>query len=398
MKRTKLLLAMAAAASSPLLAESPPPAGRGVVLEEFVYDTAPFPSSHAATIVELHGGELLCAFFGGTAEGDPDVEIWLARKPPGEEWTAPVSVADGVQPGGGRFPAWNPVLFQPRGGDLMLFYKVGPDPESWWGLVRTSTDGGRTWSDARRLGDGLIGPVKNKPVQLRDGTILSGSSTEDDGWLVHVERSTDGGRTWQRIGPLNAGTGIGAIQPALMTYGDGRILMYTRTRSEHGFIAESRSEDGGLSWTPLAAAVLPNNNSGLDAVTLRDGRQLLVYNHSTRTQAGMGHKGRGILNVSLSRDGRLWEAALILDYLDAPGKQFSYPAVIQARDGLVHIVYTWHRERIKHVVLDPARLQTTPMPQGEWPTDGPASLEAFRYSSQATKRISAPSSIAVVVP
>jgi predicted neuraminidase len=143
--------------------------------------------------------------------------------------------------------------------------------------------------------------------------------------------------------------------------------MLCRTRSEHGFIAESWSHDNGLSWTPLRAAKLPNNNSGLDAVTLRDGRQLLVYNHSTRDQPGVGPKGRGILNVALSRDGENWDASLVLDHLDQEGKQFSYPAVIQTRDGLVHIVYTWHRQRIKHVVLDPARLPSTPMPDGKWP-------------------------------
>jgi predicted neuraminidase len=124
-----------------------------------------------------------------------------------------------------------------------------------------------------------------------------------------------------------------------------------------------------LTWSTLAKTVLPNNNSGLDGVTLRDGRQLLVYNHSTRTQEGMGHKGRGILNVALSRDGIAWEAALILDYLDERGKQFSYPSVIQTRDGLVHIVYTWHRKRIKHVVIDPARLETYPIVDGQWPKD-----------------------------
>jgi predicted neuraminidase len=165
-----------------------------------------------------------------------------------------------------------------------------------------------------------------------------------------------------------------------MTYPDGRIQLFCRTRSEHGFIAQSWSEDKGLTWSPLEASELPNNNSGLDAVTLEDGRQLLVYNHSTRTQEGMGHKGRGILNVALSKDGIHWEAALILDYLDEPGKQFSYPSVIQTRDGLVHIVYTWHRERIKHVVLDPEKLQTTPMPDGQWPAEGPFSLEAFKQN------------------
>lgn len=352
----------------------------GFVMEEFVYKTAPFPSCHASTILELPDGELLCAFFGGTHERHPDVEIRLSRKPVGGEWTPPVSVADGVQSEGERLPTWNPVLFQPREGEIKLYYKVGPSPSQWWGMVKTSGDGGHTWSEARRLGDKLIGPVKNKPIQLADGTIVAGSSTEDEGWRVHVERSTDGGKTWRFIGPLNPEAGIGAIQPTLLTYPDGRIQMLCRTRSEHGFVAQSWSEDGGLTWSPLEAVVLPNNNSGLDGVTLRDGRQLLVYNHSTRTQPGMGHKGRGVLNVALSRDGIHWAAALVLEHLDQSGKQFSYPAVIQSRDGLVHIVYTWHRDRIKHIVLDPAKLETTPMPGGRWPTEGPASLEAFHES------------------
>jgi len=369
------LPALAVGCSSP---SEPPAVERpGIVLEEFIYESASFPSVHASTILELSSGELLSAFFGGAEEGADDVEIWLSRKAPGGEWTAPVSVADGVQPDGTRVPTWNPVLFQPDGGDVMLFYKVSAEIADWQGMVKTSGDGGRTWSAAVPLGDGFIGPVKNKPVELDDGTIVAGSSTEHDGWVVHVERSTDGGETWEMTGPLNDPDVVGAIQPALMVHADGRLRMYCRTHSEHGYIAESVSDDGGLTWSPMAPAVLPNNNSGLDAVTLADGRQLLVYNHSTREQEGMGHKGRGILNVALSPDGVDWEAALVLDYLDAPNRQFSYPAVIQSRDGLVHIVYTWHRERIKHVVLDPAALVTTPMPDGVWPTEGTASLAAL---------------------
>jgi predicted neuraminidase len=355
----------------------------GVVLEDFVFVTASFPSCHAATILELPDGELLCAFFGGTAERNPDVEIRLSRKPPGGKWTAPISVADGIQSATNRLPTWNPVLFQPNGGDLMLFYKVGPSPSAWWGMVKTSADGGRTWSNARKLDPGIIGPVKNKPVQLKDGAIISASSTEHQGWRVHVERSSDGGKSWKHIGPIETENQIGAIQPTILTYPDGRLQMLSRTRSENGFIAQTWSTDGGLTWSPLQPLNLPNNNSGFDGVTLKDGRQLLVYNHSTREQAGMGHKGRGILNVALSRDGLAWEAALVLDHLDQPEKQFSYPAVIQTRDGLVHIAYTWHRDRIKHVVLDPAQLTTTPMPKGNWPSEGPASLAAFHESQPA---------------
>ena len=348
----------------------PRPHRDGIVLEEFVYTKADFPQSHSATILELEGGELLCAFFGGTHERHPDVEIRLTRKQPGGVWSAPVSVADGVQPKGDRLPTWNPVLFQKRGGEVMLFYKVGPSPSEWWGMVKTSNDGGRTWSKAQRLGDKIIGPVKNKPIYLKDGTIVSSSSTEGKGgWRVHIERSTDGGKSWNIIGPINDPNKMGAIQPTLLTHPDGRIQMLCRTRSEVEHISQSWSGDGGLTWSKMNATALPNNNSGIDAVTLKDGRHLLVYNHATRTQPGMGHKGRGVLNVAVSKDGKSWEAALVLDYIDEPGKQFSYPAVIQSADGLVHIVYTWHRKRIKHVVIDPKKLKTYPIENGRWPTD-----------------------------
>ena len=80
-------------------------------------------------------------------------------------------------------------------------------------------------------------------------------------------------------------------------------------------------------------------------MTLADGRFLLVYNHTP--------KGRTPLNVALSKDGIDWKPALVLE--NEPG-EFSYPAVIQARDGLVHITYTWQRQRIRHVVVDPAKL------------------------------------------
>lgn len=374
-----LLLAVAA---SPLAATQP-----GVVLEEFVFESSPdFRSCHSATVLELPSGELLSAFFGGTRESHPDVEIRLSRKPVGGEWTTPASVADGVEPGVERMATGNPVLFRPEGEDLILFYKVIKPDVGFVGRLKTSSDGGQTWSDASEVGEGSMGAVKNKPIQLDDGVILSPSSTEDDyGWRVHIERSANAGKTWDLVGPLNPEAKIGAIQPTLLTYPDGRIQMLARTRSEHGFMAQSWSRDNGLTWTPLEAAALPNNNSGFDGVTLRDGRQLLVYNHSTRTQPGMGHKGRGILNVAVSRDGVNWEASLILDYIDEPGKQFSYPSVIQTGDGLVHIVYTWHRQRIKHVVLDPERLETAPMPEGEWPATGPFSLEAQQPHAQRSE-------------
>ncbi len=340
----------------------------GLVLEEFVFTNAPFPSCHAATIAEVNG-ELVCAFFGGTAERNPDVGIWISHTFSGK-WTPVVEIANGTITPELRYPTWNPVLFLPKGAELLLFYKVGPSPTQWWGMMMTSSDGGWNWSKPKTIigekGKALIGAVKNKPIQLSDGTILAPSSREDSGWKVHIEASSDNGKTWTELtGPLNDPNEMSAIQPTLLTYPNGQIQMLCRSRQDR--ILETWSGDGGKNWSPMQPTILPNPNSGIDGVTLADGRQLLVYNHSTRSQPAVGHKGRGILNVALSRDGKNWQAALVLEYEDQPNSQFSYPSVIQTADGLVHIVYTWHRQRIKHVVLNPEKLQTVPMPDGQWP-------------------------------
>jgi predicted neuraminidase len=324
-----------------------------VVNSEFIFETAPYPSVHASTIVETPGG-LVAAWFGGTAERNPDVGIWVSRHESGR-WTTPVEVANGVESPTLRHPTWNPVLFQPRTGPLHLFYKVGPSPSTWWGMVMTSVDGGRSWSAARRLPDGVLGPIKNKPVELASGVWLSGSSTEHDGWRVHFERSTDNGRTWTVTPPQNDGKAIGAIQPSILVYPDGRLLALGRTRQ--GRVFETTSADDGRTWTPLALTDLPNSSTGTDAVTLADGRFLLVYNHTP--------KGRSPLNVAVSADGRTWQAAHVLE--DEPGREFSYPAVIQTRDGLVHITYTWLRQRIRHVVIDPRALSPRAIVGGVWP-------------------------------
>jgi predicted neuraminidase len=290
----------------------------------------------------------LTAFFAGPREGKPGVGIWLCRLVDGK-WSAPIEVANGIQADGKRQPCWNPVLFQPKNGPLLLFYKVGPSPDAWWGMLQTSDDDGKTWSAARRLPDGILGPIKNKPVQLSNGEILCPSSTEHDGWRVHFERTDERRRSWSRTEPVNDGKQIGAIQPSILFRGGDRggdkLLAVGRTRQKRLF--QITSDDGGKTWSPMTLTALPNPNSGIDAVTLRDGRQLLVYNHTER--------GRSPLNIAVSNDGKSWQAALVLE--DEPQAEFSYPAVIQTRDGLVHCTYTWKRKKIRHVVLDPSRLE-----------------------------------------
>jgi predicted neuraminidase len=325
----------------------------GLVKSEFIYEKAPFPSCHASTIVETKSG-LVAAWFGGTRERDPDVCIYVSRNGDGH-WTAPAEVANGVGFATNRFPCWNPVLFQPKTGPLLLFYKVGPSPALWWGMMMTSGDDGKTWSKPRRLPDGILGPIKNKPVQLANGDMLCPSSTEGEGgWRVHFERTSDLGQTWQATAPVNDSKEIGAVQPSILFHPDGKLQAMGRTKQ--GKIFQIWSDDDGWTWGKMTLTPLPNPNSGTDAVTLKDGRQFLVYNHNDQP------KGRSPLNVAVSNDGENWRAALVLE--DEPGKQFSYPAVIQTSDGLVHITYTWKRERIKHAVVDPARLKLRLLPQG----------------------------------
>lgn len=337
----------------------------GIVDAQFMFTKAPFRSCHASTIEETRDS-LLSAFFGGTGEGNTDVCIWMCRKKKGAaRWSAPEMVADGVQYTSvesseeKRYACWNPVLYQAKDGRVFLFYKVGPNPDHWWGMLKVSHDQGKRWSAGRRLPEGIAGPVRAKPVLLDDGRLLCGSSTEDKGWRVHMEWTSDLGKTWSRTKALNDGKEFAAIQPTILPYADGRLQILCRS---DGNIRQSWSADGGKTWGPLRKSVLPNPSAGIDAVRLADGRHLLVYNHSSR--------GRSKLNVAVTSDGEHWKAALKLeDVTTIEGKKAhgAYPGAVLASDGLVHISYTWERGRINYVAVDPAKLVLRDMRDGKWP-------------------------------
>jgi predicted neuraminidase len=331
-----------------------PDRSSAIVLSEFLFEQAAFAASHASTIVETRDG-LAAAWFGGPREGNPEVSIWFSRHD-GTSWSAPRQIADGiVTEENRRYPCWNPVLFFPKEGPLHLFYKVGPRPSAWWGMLKISADNGRTWAEPRRLPKDIYGPIRNKPVQLPDGTLLCGSSTENAGWQVHMERTHTLGTSWSRTRSLNSASHFGAIQPTIFVHRTNEIQILCRTKQ--GRVTESWSDDEGRTWSPMQRTILPNPNSAIDGLVLKDKRALLVYNHST--------DDRGLLNVSTSPDGRHWNAGIILE--NKPGDEYSYPAVIQTTDGLLHITYTWNRKRIKHIVLDPAKLPQRAMLDGQWP-------------------------------
>jgi predicted neuraminidase len=206
-----------------------------------------------------------------------------------------------------------------------------------------SKDGGKTWSKPHRLPEGILGPIRVKPLELSDGRVLSGSSTEHAGWRVHVEWSGDLGQTWQKSEPLNDGEQFAAIQPTILDWPGPKIQLLCRSRQK--VVTQLWSDDGGKTWGSMEPTELPNPSAGIDALLLRDGRALLIYNHTPQ--------GRSPLNLAVSKDGQTWQQVLALE--TEPG-EFSYPALIQAKDGLVHATYTWKRKRIRHVALDPAKL------------------------------------------
>jgi predicted neuraminidase len=309
-----------------------------------IFEVAPFAACHASTIVECEPDKFLVAWFAGTQEGANDVRIWIARSEDGVRWTQPDVVAEerGV-------PCWNPVLFRERkSGEIILYYKIGTSPQTWSGFFRRSKDAGRTWGESFIMPAGLLGPIKNKPIQLDDGSVLSPTSVESyKNWACWVDRSVDGCRTWQRLGPIyHPKHAHGIIQPTLLKRRDGTLLLLARSRTV-GQVCMSTSRDGGATWSPAEGiATLPNPNSGIDAVTLADGRHVLVYNPT--------HIGRTPLAIAVSTDdGATWKQALVLE--QEPG-EYSYPAIIQAADTTIHVTYTWNRTKIRHVTLLPKEL------------------------------------------
>ena len=280
-----------------------------------------------------------------------------------------------------RKSCWNPVLFEMPNGELWLFFKIGSTVGDWTGWLCKSKDGGRTWSDKEPLGyatvpdvasatvpDGspsgqqvaLLGPIKNKP-ELIDGRLLCGSSTEGNGWRFHMEILDLSDNLWQTGKPVrdlkwkyipvesteatktddNQQHPIDCIQPSILKLKDGRLQVTMRTHNAK--IATSYSSDNGDTWTPVTLLDIENNQSGTDAVTLRDGRHALIYNNFETlplTKKGV----RTPISIALSDDGQTWHHALTLE--DSPIDQYSYPAIIQGRNGHLYCVYTWRRQRI----------------------------------------------------
>ena len=378
---------------------------QGVVLEHgTLYGSGILPSCHATTIAELPNGDKVAAFFAGTYEGHPDCCIYLCRRRAGfhtwdrpqllvsgirTEWTEsaftyddpapdanPDDVSDFVKNTRKRKACYNPVLYHAPNGELVLDYKLGAFVQDWTGWEVRSTDNGYTWSDPRPLQTDpalhqvQLGPIKNKPVLIDCPTaeggkrILAGSSTETGGdWKFHFELSDDGGYSWRMVYP-EIDT-LQCIQPSILFVEKEIPVVPTQKgrrsrkaepelqrvpalkaigRTRHGRLAECFSYDCGTTWTEVKLSDMPNNNSGTDAVTLRDGRHVLVYNDSEV-------EGRRTpLSVAISADGDHWTKVCDLETDDLG--EYSYPSVIQASDGKLWVLYTWRRQLPGYAVID----------------------------------------------
>jgi predicted neuraminidase len=238
-----------------------------------------------------------------------------------------------------------------------LFYRVGAEPWASVAFLKRSYDNGEHWGEAELLPAGIVGPSKNKPLFLEDGTMLCPSSMQAGSaemsrkaTAVWIDISKDGAKTWVKSGPLAIeGQPFGAIEPAIFWDGEGNIRMLCRDRAlrvgkKDGHIWTSVSSDKGKTWSPLEKTDLPNPDSAFDAVDLGQDKIVLIYNHS--------QTARHPLSLAVSTDGgKSWEKKMDLE--ETTGE---FPAAILSTDGTIHVIYAYEiqtgQRRIKHLTIE----------------------------------------------
>lgn len=333
-----------------------------VVIEEGFIANSFSPFAHAPTIVETRKSQrLVVAWFGGSREGENDVSIWVNHKDKDSStWSKPYELDDGD----GR-PCWNAILVQPSKGPLLAYYKIGGSVPDWQGYVRTSEDEGLNWSARLQLPESsadvhkkthgrFLGPTKNKPLELPNGSLLCGSSTEEGNWRVHMELAGPGDyvNKFELLGQLDGE----AIQPTFIVHShDYRMIQTICRHHTPGAVARpltAKSYDMGRTWERLSNLKLDGvSPSGLDAITMTN-----LNSDKKRWHVLAYAKGddQQRLAVAVSSDGDNWNEVLPeLEYI-GEHSEMEYPSLIQSQDRLVHLVLAWgHSSKIKHLILDP---------------------------------------------
>ncbi len=331
-----------------------------IVKEEFLSPDITKFDCHSSSIAETMEGDLCAVWKGGPGEGQSNINIkqnvgiWSSLFHEGH-WSEPIEIVTVS-----HSVCWNPVLCKHPSGELFLFYYVGPDPRRTVSFMKKSRDGGISWSKEEILPAGIIGPTKNKPIVLANGTFICPSSVsvgepgdEFKATACWIEISEDKGLHWKKVGPLELpNRKFGVIEPALFFDKEGHLRMFCRDRAnkigEKGYIWEAISHDGGLHWSEFKQTNFPNPDSGFDIVDLGKGKVVLIYNHS--------HTDRFPLSLAVSSDGGdHWSQPFTLDDIG------EFPAAIATVDGSIHVTYaitssTSAQRRIKHIVVDSMQL------------------------------------------
>ncbi|HEY8456805.1 MAG TPA: sialidase family protein [Actinopolymorphaceae bacterium] len=323
------------------------------------------PDSHAANLLELANGDLLCVWFNGPGEGDPGTNIVLSRLPAGKErWTPPALIASDP-----NRSEQNPVLFVPPGSSTVWLLHTSNEPhdqKSAHVLARTSSDDGHTWSEPWVLFGGPGFFLRNPPVFLPDGSwLLPAYYCRKEGESSVVARSLDQGRTWQEhVVPGS----LGRVQMTVVQRDDGSLFGLLRSRAADRIYA-SVSTDLGHTWSEPVPTELPNNNSAIQMVRLASGALVLAFNDASLerdqfrwvpAKNGLRKKAvRTPLTLAMSTDGgSTWPYRRNVQMADLEYRDnemgYSYPSIIQTRDGALHVAYSYLRKTIRHVIVDEA--------------------------------------------
>ena len=364
---------------------------------------APRVQAHAANLVVLPDGGLLCAWFGGSMEGRSDICVFMSRLEPGAtRWSEAVQLSDD--------PArseQNPVMFFVPGGDLWLLHTAQVAGHQNTSLVRrrVSHDQGRTWGPTETLEGSPLGAFVRQPMRVQpDGSwllpIFRCRARPGEAWEGSLDdsavlRSTDQGRSWFCI---EVPESLGCVHMNIVPAADGSLLAFFRSRwADH--VYRTRSTDGGCSWEPPQPTVLPNNNSSIQAIRLADGRLAMIFNASSAADARERRESlydeieddgapvapgaafsaatvrkafwgapRAPLTLALSADdGLTWPWQRHLEEGDGwclsnnseqrLNREYSYPSIQQTPDGHLHLAYTVFRQHIRHARVMPSWIE-----------------------------------------
>jgi len=310
---------------------------KGLIFEQ----SAQIPSSHASTIVQLPDGDMLCAWYSGTAEGRKDVAIWASRfEQKSGKWSAPYVLADTANKSDG-----NPVLFVAPDGKVYLYF-VTIEGTNWaMASIKSivSEDGAKTFGPVQPFRKKWGWMPRNHLVTLASGHVLF-PLYDEVYWKSVFMLSKDNCKTWQKAGKIP--TRPGNIQPAVVQFDDGSLMSLSRTRGKR--IWRSYSQDQGMTWSKAEEIDLPNPNAGIDLIRLESKELVLAFNNTDSK--------RTPLSIALSKDnGKTWP---VIKNIETENFEFSYPSLAQAADGKIWLTYTWKRKAIGYAVFDLEWLQS----------------------------------------